>query len=118
MNEQVSGSHFLIGLLIYTLVGFIMYYIVEPYLRLRKGIIFGGEDKTDQQFNRLFCSLLWPIWIPGYPLWVTVIMPFCRSLVKLHHKAETFWEPKIPEMIEPTINEAKSDYRKVIFHRS
>lgn len=115
MNEQVSMINFFIGLFTYIFVGFILYYVVEPYLRLRKGIVFGGKDKVDQEFNRLFSGIFWPLWIPGYPLWIFILSPLCKFLVKLHDKAEEFWEPKIPESVEPSINASKSDYRNISY---
>lgn len=99
-------------------VAFLLYYIVEPFLRLRCDITL-AKDNTDREFVRVFGSIFWPLAIFVYPLCVLIIFPFFRMLMNLEKTVDEFWAKKPEPKAKPEreIDQAKSDYRNIKLKR-
>lgn len=99
----------------YIIIGSFLYFVLEPWLRLRKNILL-AKCQIDQQFIRVMGSIFWPAAFPMYLLCRFIIFPLCRSLVRLSDCVDKYWESKpIHKRVETIIDEAQTDYRNIKF---
>ena len=105
----------LLTILGYAIMGAFLYFVLEPWLRLRKNILL-AKDEIDRDAIRVMGSIFWPAAFVFYPLLRFVIFPFFKFLGKLSDRADNYWKTPPTKSVEPKINEAKSDYRKVEYY--
>lgn len=97
----------------YVAVGALLYFVIEPWLRLRKDIPL-AKDKMDQEMIRTMGSIFWPLAMIFYPLFRFIIFPICRYLGHLSDLADKYWGTRpVKPVVEPVIDAAKSGYRNV-----
>lgn len=100
---------------VWIIVGFFLFYVVEPYCRLRLNVVL-ADDKTDQEISRLVCSMGWPFAMFIYPLIRFVLFPLSSFFSNLTDRIDQYWAT-LPTVKTKAIlvDEAKTGYRNVKF---
>lgn len=104
-------SEFVLFCIVYLSISGILAWVVEPYLRLRRGFVLANSD-DDREILKILIPLFWPIAGPVYIV-IKFVLSSIEIITKITEKSEQFWTPKPkPEKI---VDEAKSSYRNVSF---
>lgn len=98
----------------YTIVGILLYCVLEPWLRFRKNIKL-AKYETEQEMIRTIGSIFWPLTMIFYPLFRFIVFPICRYLSHLLEMVDKYWEtqPVKPVAEQPVIDAARSGYRNI-----
>lgn len=107
----------ILSVLGYVIIGVLLYFVVEPWLRLRKDITL-VKDTMDQEMIRTIGSLFWPLAMIFYPLLRFIIIPFFQYLSHLSDLADNYWSNQpVKPVIESDINAGKTGYRNVEYKK-